>query len=244
MFAGRFSEALHPQEIQETIEKTTVCNSEKFKEFSSSLEKLQEASEASSPISKALNKQEKFGNRMFPSQTETLVMTVSQRYDNALRSCHKQMKTAIKSGVPEQNAKASVDDFEVSELLKINEAIIKKEERNTPAIDLPSLQGETNTVIKPFNINEIGKKDESTSLNASEDNSQLKELLKLRRTSTPLKDESSSPQLEGAQFSLAFQCEDNDEEDGDSLNFGSRFSDENSDYYSGTGSSTREPFLF
>ncbi|XP_025002688.2 synaptotagmin-like protein 2 isoform X2 [Gallus gallus] len=223
----------HPQEIQETIEKTTVCNSEKFKEFSSSLEKLQEASEASSPISKALNKQEKFGNRMFPSQTETLVMTVSQCYDNALRSCHKQMKTAIKSGVPEQNAKASVDDFEVSELLKINEAIIKKEERNTPAIDLPSLQGETNTVIKPFNINEIGKKDESTSLNASEDNSQL------RRTSTPLKDESSSPQLEGAHFSLAFQCEDNDEEDGDSLNFGSRFSDENSDYYSGTGSSTR-----
>uniref|UniRef100_A0A8C9FI24 Uncharacterized protein n=1 Tax=Pavo cristatus TaxID=9049 RepID=A0A8C9FI24_PAVCR len=238
----------HPQEIQETVEKTAVSNSEKFKEFSSSLEKLlQEASEASSPISKALNKQEKLGNRMFPSQTETLVMTVSQPYDNALRSCHKQMKTAIKSGVPEQNAKASVDDLatsEVSELLKINEAIIKKEQRNTPAIDLSSLQGETNTVIKPFKINETGRKDESTSLNAPEDDSQLKELLKLRRTSTPLKDESSSPQLEEAQFSLAFQREDNDEEDGDSLNFGSRLSDENSDYYSGTGSSTREPFLF
>ncbi|XP_031468315.1 synaptotagmin-like protein 2 isoform X2 [Phasianus colchicus] len=232
----------HPQEIQETIEKTTVSNSEKFKEFSSSVEKLlQEASKASSPISKAINKQEKFGNRVFPSQTETLVMTVSQSYDNALRSCHKQMKTAIKSGVPEQNVKASVVDLatsEVSELLKINEAIIKKEQRNTPAIDLPSLQGQTNIVIKPFKINEIGRGDESTSLNASEDNSQLKELLKLR-TSTPLKDESSSPQLEGAQFSLAFQHEDNDEEDGDSLNFGSQLSDENSDYYSGTGSSIR-----
>ncbi|XP_010704488.1 synaptotagmin-like protein 2 isoform X5 [Meleagris gallopavo] len=233
----------HPQEIQETIEKTTVSNSEKFKEFSSSLEKLlQEVSEASSPISKALDKQEKFGNTVFPSQTETLVMTVSQPYDNALCSCHKQVKTAIKSGVPEQNVKASVDDLatsEVSELLKINEAIIKKEQRNTSAIDLPSLQGETNTVIKPFKINEIGRKGESTSSDASEDNSQLKELLKLRRTSTPLKDESSSPQLEGVQSSLAFQREDNDEEDGDSLNFGSRLSDENSDYYSGTGSSTR-----
>lgn len=237
----------HPQEIQETIEKTTVSNSEKFKEFSSSLEKLlQEASEASSPISKALSKQEKFGNRVFPPQTKTLFVTVSQPYDNAVCSCHKQ-KTAIKSGVPEQNVKASVDDLvtpEVSELLKIDEATIKKEQRNTPAIDLPSLQGETNTVIKPFKINEVGRKGESTSLDASEDNSQLRELLKLRRTSTPLKDESSSPQLEGAQFSLAFQREDNDEENGDSLNFGFQLSDENSDYYSGTGSSTREPFLF
>ncbi|XP_065586041.1 synaptotagmin-like protein 2 [Cyrtonyx montezumae] len=236
----------HPQEILEIIEKTSVSNSEKFKEFSSSLEKLlQEASEASSPISKALNKQEKFENRVFPSQTETLVMTVSQPYNNALRSCHKQMKTAAKSGVPEQNGKASADDLatsEVSELLKINEAVIKKEQRNAHPIDLPPLQGETNTVIKPFKINEIGRKDESASLNTSEDNSQLKEPLKLRRTSTPLKDESSS-QLEGSQFSLAFQREDNDEEDGDSLNLGSRFSDEISDYYSGTGSSTRSEEL-
>ncbi|XP_052525373.1 synaptotagmin-like protein 2 isoform X5 [Tympanuchus pallidicinctus] len=242
MCMARQEEGDHPQEIQETIEKTTVSNSEKFKEFSSSLEKLiQEASEASSPISKALSKQEKFGNRVFPPQTKTLVVTVSQPYDNAVCSCHKQ-KIAIKSGVPEQNAKASVDDLvtpEMSELLKIDGATIKKEQRNTPAIDLPSLQGETNTAIKPFKINEVGRKGESTSLDASEDNSQLKELLKLRRTSTPLKDESSSPQLEGAQFSLAFQREDNDEENGDSLNFGSQLSDENSDYYSGTGSSTR-----
>ncbi|OXB57769.1 hypothetical protein ASZ78_012668 [Callipepla squamata] len=171
---------------------------------------------------------------------ETLVMTVSQPYNNTLHSYHKQMKTAMKSGVSEQNAKAPADDLaasQVSELLKINEAIIKKEQRHTHPIDLPPLQGETNAVIKPFKINEIGRKDESTSLNASEDNSQLKELLKLRRTSTPLKDESIS-QLEGSQFSLAFQRENNDEEDGDSLNLGSRFSDENSDYYSGTGSST------
>ncbi|XP_048795651.1 synaptotagmin-like protein 2 isoform X3 [Lagopus muta] len=242
MCMARQEEGDHPQEIQETIEKTTVSNSEKFKEFSSSLEKLlQEASEASSPISKALSKQEKFGNRVFPPQTKTLSVTVSQPYDNAVCSCHKQ-KTAIKSGVPEQNVKASVDDLvtpEVSELLKIDGATIKEEQRNTPAIDLPSLQGETNTVIKSFKINEVGRKGESTFLDASEDNSQLKELLKLRRTSTPLKDESSSPQLEGAQFSLAFQREDNDEENGDSLNFGSQLSDENSDYYSGTGSSTR-----
>uniref|UniRef100_A0A8C2SYH5 Synaptotagmin-like protein 2 n=1 Tax=Coturnix japonica TaxID=93934 RepID=A0A8C2SYH5_COTJA len=227
----------HLQEIQEMIEKTTVSNTEKFREFNSSLEKLlQEASEASSPVSKELNKQGKLGNRVFPSQTETLVMTVSQPY--ALRSCHKPMKTAIKSGVPEQNAKASVDDLatsEVSELLKVNEAISKKEQRNTPVVEI----GETNTVIHLCKINEIGRKDESTSLNVSEDNSQLKELLKLRRTSTPLKDESSSPHLEGSQFTLSFQHEDDDEEDGDSLNFGSRFSDENSDYYSGTGSSTR-----
>ncbi|OXB73959.1 UNVERIFIED_CONTAM: hypothetical protein H355_012957 [Colinus virginianus] len=222
----------HPQEIREMIEKTSVSNSEKFKEFSSLLEKLlQEASEASSPVSKGLKKQEKFENRVFPSQTEPLVMTVSQPY---------KMKTAMKSGVPEQNAKASADDLAasgVSELLKINEAVIKKEQRHTHPIDLPPLQGETNAVIKPFKIKEIGRKDESASLNASDGNSQLKELLKLRRTSTPLKDESSS-QLEGSQFSLAFQRENNDEEDGDSLNLGSRFSDENSDYYSGTGSST------
>ncbi|XP_013042820.2 synaptotagmin-like protein 2 [Anser cygnoides] len=229
----------HPQEIEETIEKSSVSNIAKFRDFSSSLEKLlQEASEASSPVS-----QEKSRDRMFPLQKESLFTTMSQPYHNALTTYHTQMKTAIKSGAPEQNIEASVD-IKASDLLKRNGAFNQKEQRNVPPIDLLPLEGETNTAVsKPFKVNDIGRTDESTSLDASENNLELKELLQLRRTSTPLKDESNSPQPGGARLCLAFQHEDNDEDDGDSSNLGSRFSDENSDSCSGTGSSTRSEEL-
>ncbi|KAJ7404198.1 synaptotagmin like 2 [Willisornis vidua] len=143
-----------PQEIQETVEKTSVSNIVKFSEFSCSLAKLvQEASTVSSPISKDLCKQEKFGEHLFPSEKETLSTT--------------------------------------------------------------------------------------RSLEASEQDSEFPALLNFRRASTPLKDDSNSPQPKEAQLYLMSQLEDNDEEEGDSLNLGSNFSDENSDSYSGTGSSTR-----
>ncbi|XP_052668263.1 synaptotagmin-like protein 2 isoform X2 [Harpia harpyja] len=233
-----------PQEIQETIEKTSVSNIAKFSEFSSSLEQLlQEASETSSPISKELHKPEKFGDHTFPSQKETLLMTMSQPY-SALSSYHTQTKIAVKGGAPEQNIKASVNDLavneiEASDLPRRNGAINKTEERSMAPVDLLPLEGETNMIaIKPFKINEKGRRDESTSLDASEKNSEFKALLKFRRASTPLKDESISPQPEGAQLCLRSQHEDNDEEEGDSSNLGSRFSDENSESYSGTRSST------
>ncbi|XP_072706896.1 synaptotagmin-like protein 2 isoform X2 [Ciconia boyciana] len=245
MHAPNQQERGHPQEIQETIEKTFVSNIAKFSEFSCSLEKLlQEASEVSCPISKELHKQEKFGDLMFPSQKETLFMTMSQP-PNALSSCHTQMKIAIKEGAPEQNIKASVNDLAVSEteasdLPKRNGAINKVEKRNVAPVDLPSLEGETNMIaIKPFKINEKGRRDESTPLDASGKNSEFKALLKFRKASTPLKDESKSPQPEGARDCLMSQHENNDEEEGDGSNFGSKFPDENSDSHSGTGSSTR-----
>ncbi|XP_076184516.1 synaptotagmin-like protein 2 isoform X2 [Aptenodytes patagonicus] len=244
MNASHQRERDHPQEIQETIEKTSVSNIAKFSEFSCSLEKLlQEASEVSCPISKELHKQEKFGDHMFPSQKETLFMTMSQPH-NALSSYHTQMKIAMKGGAPEQNIKASVNDLAVSEieasdLPKRNGAINKIEERNMAPVDSPPLEKDTNMIaIKPFKINEKGRRDESTSLDASEKNSESKALSKFRRASTPLKDESNCPQPEGAQLCLMPQHEDNDEE-GDSSNLGSKFSDENSDSHSGTGSSTR-----
>lgn len=107
------------------------------------------------------------------------------------------------------------------------------------------LQGDTSTiVIKPFKINEKGRRDESTSLDDSENNSEFKALLEFRRASTPLTDGSNSPQPEAAQLSLTFQREDNDEEEGDGSNLGSKFSDENSDSLSGTRSSICEPFDF
>ncbi|XP_049679121.1 synaptotagmin-like protein 2 isoform X3 [Accipiter gentilis] len=232
-----------PQEIQETIEKTSVSNIAKFSEFSSSLEQLlQEASETSSPISKELHKPEKFGDHAFPTQKETLFMTVSQPY-SALSSYHTQTKIAVKGGGPEQNIKASINDLavneiEASDLPRRNGAINKTEKRSMAPVDLP-LEGETNmVVIKPLKINEKGRRDESTSLDASEKNSEFRALLKFRRSSTPLKDESISPQPEGAQLCLRSQHEDNDEEEGDSSNLGSKFSDENSESYSGTRSST------
>ncbi|KAM7131782.1 synaptotagmin-like protein 2 isoform 3-T3 [Ciconia maguari] len=245
MHAPHQQERGHPQEIQETIEKTFVSNIAKFSEFSCSLEKLlQEASEVSCPISKELHKQEKFGDLMFPSQKETLYMTMSQP-PNALSSCHTQMKIAIKEGAPEQNIKASVNGLAVSEteacdLPKRNGAINKVEKRNVAPVDLPSLEGETNMIaIKPFKINEKGRRDESTPLDASGKNSEFKALLKFRKASTPLKDESKSPQPEGARDCLMSQHENNNEEEGDGSNFGSKFPDENSDSHSGTGSSTR-----
>ncbi|XP_019328153.1 PREDICTED: synaptotagmin-like protein 2 [Aptenodytes forsteri] len=244
MNASHQRERDHPQEIQETIEKTSVSNIAKFSEFSCSLEKLlQEASEVSCPISKELHKQGKFGDHMFPSQKETLFMTMSQPH-NALSSYHTQMKIAMKGGAPEQNIKASVNDLAVSEieasdLPKRNGAINKIEERNMAPVDSPPLERDTNMIaIKPFKINEKGRRDESTSLDASEKNSESKALSKFGRASTPLKDESNSPQPEGAQLCLMPQHEDNDEE-GNSSNLGSKFSDENSDSHSGTGSSTR-----
>ncbi|XP_069664621.1 synaptotagmin-like protein 2 isoform X2 [Haliaeetus albicilla] len=233
-----------PQGIQETIEKTSVSNIAKFSEFSSSLEQLlQEASETSSPISKELHKPEKFGNHTFPSQKETLFMTVSQPY-SALSSYHTQMKIAVKGRAPEQNIKASVNDLavnetEASDLPRRNGAINKTEKRSMAPVDLLPLEGETNMIaIEPLKINEKGRRDESTSLDASEKNSEFKALLKFRRASTPLKDESISPQAGGAQLCLRSQHEDNDEEEGDSSNLGSKFSDENSESYSGTRSST------
>ncbi|XP_040400300.1 synaptotagmin-like protein 2 isoform X4 [Cygnus olor] len=234
----------HPQEIEETIEKSSVSNIAKFRDFSSSLEKLlQEASEASSPVSREVHKQEKSRDRMFPLQKESLFTTMSQPYHNALTTYHTQMKTTIKSGAPEQNIEASID-IEASDLLKRNGAFNQKEQRNVPPIDLLPLEGETNTAVsKPFKVNDIRRTDESTSSDASENNLELKELLQLRRTSAPLKDESNSPQPGGARLCLAFQHEDNDEDDGDSSNLGSRFSDENSDSCSGTGSSTRSEEL-
>ncbi|XP_075598554.1 synaptotagmin-like protein 2 isoform X2 [Balearica regulorum gibbericeps] len=243
MHAPHEQERDDPQEIQETIEKTSVSNTAKFSEFSGSLEKLlQEASETSSPLSEELHKQEKFGDHMFPSQQETLFMTVSQPY-NALSSYHTQMKIAIKEGAPEQSIRTSINDLTVSEieasdLPKRNEASNKIEERNRAPVDPSSLEGETNMIaIKQFKINEKERRGEITSLDASENNSEFKALLKFRRASTPLKDESNSLQPEGAQLCLTSQHEDNDEEEGDGLHLGSKFSDENSDSLSGTRSS-------
>ncbi|XP_009697343.1 PREDICTED: synaptotagmin-like protein 2 [Cariama cristata] len=249
------------QEINETMERSAVSKAE-YGAFNVNLQKLlkevsetpasvlenmdnkmQEASEISCAISKELHKQEKFGDRMFTSQRETLFMTVSQPC-NALSSYHTQMKIAIKGGGPEQNIKASVNDLavsetEVSDLPKRSRAIHKIEKRNMAPVDLPPLEGETNMIaIKPFKTNEKERRDESTSLDASEKNFEFKAPLKFRRASTPLKDESSFPQPEAAQFCLMSQHEDSDEEEGDGSNLGSKFSDENSESYSGTRSST------
>lgn len=234
----------HPQEIQKAIEKTSVSNIAKFGEFSCSLEKLvEEASAVSCPISKDLYKQEKFGDPTFPSEKETLFMTRSQPY-NALSSYDTQMKTVLKGRASEQNVQASVNDLAVSQIeasgLKRDGTINKIGERNMVPVDLLPFKGKTSMVaIKPLEINEKGR-NESTFLEASEQNSEFQAQLNFRRTSTPLKDESNSPQPEAAQFCLMSQHEDNNEEEGDNLNLGSKFSDENSDSHSGTGRSTRE----
>ncbi|CAN8195547.1 unnamed protein product [Coccothraustes coccothraustes] len=233
----------HPQEIQETTEKTSVSNITKFGVFSHSLEKLlQEASAVSCPISKDLYQQEKFEDHTFPSEKETLLMTSSQPYDT-LSSYDTQMKIVLKEGAPEKYGKASVNDYAVSEIeasgLKIDGATNKIGERNMVPVDLHALEGKTNmVVVKPFEINAKGM-NESTFLEASEQNSEFQALMNFRRTSTPLKDESNSPQPEEAQFCLLSQHEDNNEEEGNNLNLGSKFSDENSDSHSGTQSSAR-----
>ncbi|XP_064265725.1 synaptotagmin-like protein 2 isoform X3 [Passer domesticus] len=235
----------HPQEIQETIEKTSVSNITQFGEFSRSLEKLlQEASAVSCPISNDLYQQEEFEAHTLPSEKEkeTLFMTRSQPY-NALSSYDTQMKIVLKEGSPEKYVKASVKDLAVSEIeasgLKRKGAINKIGETNMVPVDLHPLEGKMNMVaVKPFEINAKGM-NESTFLEASEQNSEFQALVNFRRTSTPLKDESSSPQPEEAQFCQMSHHYDNNEEEGNNLNLGSKFSDENSDCRSGTGSSTR-----
>ncbi|TRZ19282.1 hypothetical protein HGM15179_007838 [Zosterops borbonicus] len=231
----------HPQVTEETIEKTSVSNIRKFGEFSRSLEKLlQEASAVSCPRSKDLYQQEEFEDPTFPSEKETLFMTRSQPY-NALSSYDSQMKTVLKEGVPEKYVKVLVNDLEVSEIetsgLKRDGAINTIGERNMVPVDLHLLEGKTNRVAtKPFEISEKGM-NERTFLEASEQNSEFQALVNFRRATTPLKDESNSLQPEEAQFCLMSQHEDNNEEEGNNLKLGSKFSDENSDSYSGTGSS-------
>ncbi|XP_039911290.1 synaptotagmin-like protein 2 isoform X2 [Hirundo rustica] len=222
----------HPQEIHETIEKTSVSNIGKFGEFSRSLEKLlQEASAVSCPISKDLYQQEEFEGPTFPSEKETLFMRRSQPY-KAISSCDTQMKIALKEGVPEKYVKTSVNDLAGSE---IEASGLQRDggERNMVPVDLCPLEGKTNMVaIKPFEINEKGMT-ERTFLGASEQNSEFQALVNFR-TTTLLKDESNSLQPEEAQFCPMSRHEDNNEEEGNSLNLGSKFSDENS----GTRNST------
>ncbi|XP_063250473.1 synaptotagmin-like protein 2 isoform X1 [Prinia subflava] len=234
----------HPQEIQETIEKTSVSNIRKFGEFSRSLEKLlQEASAVSCPVSKDLYQQEEFEDPTFSTEKESLFITRSQPY-NALSNYDTQMKIVLKEGVPEKYVKASVNDLAVSEIeafgLKRLGAINKIGERNMVLVDFHPLEGKTSMVaIKPLETNEKGM-NESTFLEASEQNSEFQALVNFRRTTAPLKDESNSLQPEAAQFCLMSQHEDNNEEEGNNLHLGSRFSDENSGSPSGTRSSTRE----
>ncbi|XP_033372319.1 synaptotagmin-like protein 2 isoform X5 [Parus major] len=228
----------HPQEIQETVEKTSVSNIAKFGEFNRSLEKLLwEVSAVSCPISRDLYQQEEIEDCTFPSEKETLFMTRSQPH-NALSSYDTQMKIVFKVGAPEKTVKASVNDLAVSEIeasgLKRDGAINKIVERNMVSFDLCSLEGKTNMVaIKPFEINEKGVI-ESTFLEASEQNSEFQALMNFRRTTTALKDEINYPQPEESQFCLMSQHEDNNEEEGSNINLGSKFSDENSDSHSGT----------
>ncbi|XP_059349709.1 synaptotagmin-like protein 2 isoform X4 [Ammospiza nelsoni] len=225
-----------PQEIEETIEKTSVSNITKFGELSCSLEKpLQEASAVSCPISKDLYQQEEFEDHTFPSEKETLFMTSSQPCDTLI-SCDTQIKIVLKEGATEKYVKALTNDLAVSEIEA--SGLNKIGERNLVPVDLHRMEGKTSTVVvEPFEINAKGMK-ESTFLEASEQNSEFQALVDFRRTSTPLKDESTSPQPEEAQFCLMSQHEDNNEVKGNNLNLGSKFSDQNSDSRSGTGSST------
>ncbi|XP_069734450.1 synaptotagmin-like protein 2 isoform X2 [Phaenicophaeus curvirostris] len=230
-------------EIQETIEKTSVSNTAKFGEFSSSLEKLlQEASEISSPISRGLHIQSPNVSCLFPSQKATLFVTMSQPY-SALSSYQTQMRIATKGRPLEQNTRTSVNDLAVSEieasdLPRGNGAINKTEKRNMVPVGLSPLEGQTNMITnKPFEINEEGRRGENTSLDDSVNNSEFKAQLKFRRASTPLKDESDSLQPEGTQLCLTSQPEDSDEVEEDGSNLGFRFSYENSDCLSQTGSS-------
>ncbi|XP_016157150.1 PREDICTED: synaptotagmin-like protein 2 isoform X1 [Ficedula albicollis] len=232
----------HPQEIQETIEKTSVSNTAKF-EFSYSVEKLlHEASAVSCPISKDLNQQEEFEDHTFPSEKETLFMTRSQPY-NALSSYDTQMEIVLKEGAREKYGKASVNDLGVREIeasgFKRDGAINKIGDKIMIPVDLHPLESKTNmVVIKPFEINEKGM-NESTFLETSEQYPEFQALVNFRRASSPLNDERNSPQPEAAQFCQMSLHEDNNEEEGNNLNLGSKFSDENSDSHSGTGSSTR-----
>lgn len=230
----------HPQEIQEIVEKTSVSNIAKF-EFSRSLEKLlHEASAVSCPIAEDLYQQEEFEDDTFPSE-KTLFMARSQPY-KAQSSCDTQMEIALKEGAREKYVKASVNYLAVSEIeasgFKRDGPINKIGERIMVPVDLRPLEGKTN-MVKPFEINEEGM-NESTFLEVSEQNSEFQALVNLRRASTPLKDESNSPQPEETQFRQMSQCEDNNEEEGNNLNLRSEFSDENSDSHSGSRSSIRE----
>lgn len=230
----------HPQEIQEIVEKTSVSNIAKF-EFSRSLEKLlHEASAVSCPTAEDLYQQEEFEDHTFPSE-KTLFMARSQPY-KAQSSCDTQMEIALKEGAREKYVKASVNYLAVSEIeasgFKRDGPINKIGERIMVPVDLRPLEGKTN-MVKPFEINEEGM-NESTFLEVSEQNSEFQALVNLRRASTPLKDESNSPQPEETQFRQMSQCEDNNEEEGNNLNLRSEFSDENSDSHSGSRSSIRE----
>ncbi|XP_068786706.1 synaptotagmin-like protein 2 isoform X2 [Struthio camelus] len=208
----------HPQEIKETIEKICVSANTNSSEVSSSLEKLlKEAPEYSSPISKELHVQGKFQDPMSPSKKDTLSMTVSQPYHNALSNYQTHIKIGINRKTLEPNSKSSIVDHvvneaEASDVPKRDVTLHKREERNMAPTDVLPFERETKTItIKSLKINEKIRTGESTSLIASGNNSESKSPLKFRRASTPLKDERSSPQPEATELCLT-SCLENEEE--------------------------------
>uniref|UniRef100_A0A8C3JU66 Synaptotagmin like 2 n=1 Tax=Calidris pygmaea TaxID=425635 RepID=A0A8C3JU66_9CHAR len=200
-----------PQEIGEIIEKSVAPS--KVNSLSSALEKLlEEASETPSPKPKrAISTVQGTAGVEVESTIDEddgeLPREIREAIEKSVApskvkaseiSCpiskeshkHAQVRVAGKGGAPEQNIKTSVNDLVVTEieapdLPKRDGAISKIEDRNTAPVDLPPLEGETSTTaIEPCKINEKERRDESTSLDASENNSEFKALLKFRRESS------------------------------------------------------------
>ncbi|XP_064025213.1 synaptotagmin-like protein 2 isoform X4 [Pogoniulus pusillus] len=246
------------QEISETIEKSVVSKAE-GKMFDINLQKLlNEVSET--PASVLENTDEKPQGKMQtsgsmhaphqqerdpPQEIEETIEKTSVSNIAELSEFSSSLEALLQEAFEEQNSNTSIHNLTVSEikasdLPKRNGAVNKIEKRNVAPTDHLPFKGEANrTAIKPFEINDKGRRGESTSLDVSEIHSEFKALLKCRRASTPIKDESISLQPKGNQICLILEHEGNDKEKGDGSNSGSKFSDENSESFSGTGSSTR-----
>uniref|UniRef100_A0A8C0HKB3 Synaptotagmin-like protein 2 n=1 Tax=Chelonoidis abingdonii TaxID=106734 RepID=A0A8C0HKB3_CHEAB len=196
----------HPQEIEETVEKTVAPTKAECSELNICLEKLlKEASDVSSQLPMKMGKQERPSDSVSQAEKGSLPIKMPLAGPSASSGYCTEFKIPIKRETLKQNDKALKEDHVVNEVrastLPMHKMEIKNENEREEA---------------------AGKEvDKSASLaDASEATSEVNAPFRFRRLSTPLKDDDRSSKISKVELLLASPYDDED----DTISFGSDLS--------------------
>nr|XP_032634923.1 synaptotagmin-like protein 2 isoform X7 [Chelonoidis abingdonii] len=228
----------HPQEIEETVEKTVAPTKAECSELNICLEKLlKEASDVSSQLPMKMGKQERPSDSVSQAEKGSLPIKMPLAGPSASSGYCTEFKIPIKRETLKQNDKALKEDHVVNEVrastlpvrnvafektvqtnLASPEALLKERENGAAVFKMHKME------IKNENEREeaAGKEvDKSASLaDASEATSEVNAPFRFRRLSTPLKDDDRSSKISKVELLLASPYDDED----DTISFGSDLS--------------------
>ncbi|XP_030414503.1 synaptotagmin-like protein 2 isoform X2 [Gopherus evgoodei] len=228
----------HPQETEETVEKTVAPTKAECSVLNICLEKLlKEASDVSSQLPMKMGKQERPNNSVSQAEKESLAIKMPLAGPSASSGYRTEFKIPIKRETLKQNDKALKEDLVVNEVrgstLPVrNVAFEKTVQTNLASPDALLKERENGAAVfkthkmKIKNENEreeaAGKEvDKSASLaDASEATSEVNAPFRFRRPSTPLKDDDRSSKISKVELVLASPYDDDD----DAISFGSDLS--------------------